>query len=197
MICSKADSRSAEKAAACLREGGIAILPTDTVYGFSAIVDLRDSSRHFKADEIIRSIKGRSEDKPFIQLLARPEDIFLYTDDVIPSSLLAKWPGPLTIIVRLKESAPLLQHGATVAFRCPGDVWLRTVLAACNAPLYSTSVNRSGKNVLSRIADIRAEFESEVQLIVDDGDKEGALPSTIVSVQDGKISVLRQGAVTI
>ena len=197
MICGKAEQRSIAMAADCLCRGGVAILPTDTVYGFSAIVDLAAAPRHFKADETIRRIKGRSESKPFIQLIARPEDLFLYTDDELPPELLAKWPGPLTIIVQIKTPSPLVPYNPTVAFRCPGDEWLRSVLALCNAPVYSTSVNRSGKAVLSHIADIRAEFEREVELIVCDGDKDGAKPSTIVSVENGKISVLRKGAVLV
>ena len=72
------------------------IIPTDTVYGFSGIVD---SSEHFNTDAIIRKIKGREEYKPFIQLIAAPEDIVKYTDDVVPKKLLDCWPGPLTIIV--------------------------------------------------------------------------------------------------
>ena len=201
MILKKSDSTSIEQTAAILKNGGIVIIPTDTVYGFSGIVDLKNASAHFKTDAKIRAIKGRAETKPLIQLIAKPEDIRLYTDDDIPSSLLAKWPGALTIIVHIKEDAPLdataIPESCTVAFRCPGDEWLRKIIENCGAPVFSTSVNRSGQPALDTTNSIASEFENEVNLIIDDGDKKGALPSTLVTIENGNVKVLRQGSVII
>ena len=84
-----------------------------------------------------------------------------------------------------------------MAFRCPGDEWLRKIIESLGAPLYSTSVNRSGQPVLESPRQIIDEFEKEAALIVDDGEKKGALPSTLISIQDGNVKVLRQGAVVI
>ena len=215
MILKKSDPSSIEKTTDTLRKGGIVIIPTDTVYGFSGIVDLANSdtaasdtsdttaTAHatFQTDAKIRAIKGRSETKPLIQLIAKPEDIRLYTDDKIPDELLAKWPGALTIIVHIKENSPLAETAIpqtrTVAFRCPGDEWLREIIARCQAPIFSTSVNRSGQPVLDTTAAITQEFANEVDLIIDDGDKKGALPSTLVSLENGHVKVLRQGSVTV
>ena len=206
MILNKSDPSSIEKTSATLKAGGIVIIPTDTVYGFSGIVDLapttgKASPVTLQTDAKIRAIKGRSETKPLIQLLAKPEDIRLYTDDEIPSGLLAKWPGALTIIVHIKKDSPLaataIPESGTVAFRCPGDAWLREIIARCQAPIFSTSVNRSGQPVLDTITAISSEFEKEVDLIIDDGDKKGALPSTLVTIENGKVKVLRQGSVIV
>ncbi len=197
MIFSKKDTDSAEKTAEMLKSGKIIITPTDTVYGFSGIVDMKGFEKRFKTDDRIRAIKGRSETKPLIQLIAQPEQIKLYTDDEIPQNVLEKWPGALTVIVRIKKDSPLADFAETVAFRCPGDPWLRKVISLCNAPVYSTSVNRSGSPVLDEIKAIINEFENETDLIIDDGDKKGALPSTLISIADGKINVLRQGCVRI
>lgn len=197
MIISKNDENSAKKAAEVLKAGGIIITPTDTVYGFSGIVDLKNSDNKFKTDSRIRAIKGRSETKPLIQLISEPEQIKLYTDDAIPKDVLVKWPGALTVIVKIKKNSPLADECETVAFRCPGDPWIRKVISLCNAPVYSTSVNRSGCPVLDEISSIKAEFENETDLIIDDGDKKGALPSTLISIADGKVNVLRQGSVKI
>lgn len=188
---------SAEKAAEILKNGGVIITPTDTVYGFSGIVDLNSSIQKYKTDDRIRAIKGRSETKPLIQLISRPEDINLYTDDVIPEKVLSKWPGALTVIVTVKNDSPLEGSFKTVAFRCPGDEWIRKVISLCNAPVFSTSVNRSGSPVLDKINEIETEFEKEVELIIEDGDKKGALPSTLIAVENGNIKVLRQGSVQI
>jgi len=104
MILKKDDKNSASKVADILRQGGVVIIPTDTVYGFSSIVQVQDSSLStFCTDAAIRKIKGRSESKPLIQLIANPQDLSFYTDDDIPQSLLKKWPGALTIIVHTKK----------------------------------------------------------------------------------------------
>ncbi len=201
MILKKSDPDSIEKTAEILKQGGIVIIPTDTVYGFSGIVDLKNASSFYKSDAKIRAIKGRSETKPLIQLLACPEDLQLYTQDIIPDNLLSKWPGALTIIVHIKENSPLapnsIPESKTIAFRCPGDKWLREIIARCNTPVFSTSVNRSGQPVLDTFSEITREFSKDADLIIDDGDKKGSLPSTLVSIENGNIRILRQGAVKI
>lgn len=190
MIIKKAHKDSIKIASDILNNGGTVILPTDTVYGFSGVAVK-------PTDEKIRAIKGRSETKPLIQLIAKPEDIYLFTDDKIPETLLSKWPGALTVIVHIKKDAPSYETLPTVAFRCPGDPWLREIISNCNCPVYSTSVNRSGQPVLEDFSQITAEFENEVDLIIDDGNKKGALPSTLVALEEGKIKVLRQGSVEV
>ncbi len=201
MILHKSDPLSIEQTADTLKTGGIVIIPTDTVYGFSGIVDLKNSATSFETDSKIHAIKGRAETKPLIQLIAKPEDIRLYTDDTILDALLEKWPGPLTIIVHIKKDSPLspsaIPETGTVAFRCPGDAWLREIIASCGAPIFSTSVNRSGQPVLDSSSAIAAEFAREVDLIIDDGDKKGALPSTLVTIENGQVRVLRQGSVQV
>ena len=201
LINNKSDETSIELTASTLKNGGIVIIPTDTVYGFSGIVDLKNSANRYETDAQIRAIKGRAETKPLIQLIAKPEDLRLYTDDEIPDSLLSKWPGALTIIVHVKEDSPLadtaIPESRTIAFRCPGDEWLRKIIAECGAPVFSTSVNRSGQPVLDTTEAITTEFSEEVALIINDGDKKGALPSTLVAIENGEVKVLRQGAVKI
>lgn len=196
MTVSKDDSKSVEITADILKNGGVAVLPTDTVYGFSGIVDL-EGQTNYKTDVRIRSIKGRAETKPLICLISKPEDIQLYTNDKIPSSLLSKWPGALTIIVHTKPDCRLSEKLPTVAFRCPGDPWIRKVIELCGAPIFSTSVNRSGQPVLDTVEAIQNEFANEVELIINDGDKKGALPSTLVSIENGEVKVLRQGSVNV
>ena len=167
--------------AAELRRGNIAVIPTDTIYGFSGLIG--------KTAEAIARIKGRSEDKPFIALIAEPADIYRYTDIKIPEHILNLWPAPLTLIVPLKGQG-------TQAFRCPADEWLRHVVAAAGDAVYSTSVNRSGMPPLTDISTICREFEDSVALIVDGGNLEG-LPSTLVDLTSGTPCVLRQGSVVI
>lgn len=230
----KSDEKSVLVTAEALKNQKIVIIPTDTVYGFSGIVSSCDDESGI--DEIgsgclcgggksgktdvcsgtdgeIRRIKGREAYKPFIQLIAEPDDIRQITDDNIPEELFSLWPGALTIIVNDKRPVEMADggntegkntafanaegHKTTVAVRCPGDAWLRNVIRETGSAIYSTSVNRSGKPVLTDIADIAEEFEKEVELIIDDGDKRNALPSTIVSVCDGSCRIIRQGSVVV
>ncbi len=191
MICRKSDEESILIAANYIRRGKVVILPTDTVYGFSGIVDGRHYSYH--TDKKITDLKGRDEKKHFIQLISKPEDVKKYTRDVIPDELLSFWPGPLTIIVHTFAKDG---NFATTAFRCPGDEWLRRVIGECGAPIYSTSVNISGKPNLNNLADIKKEFGSKVDLIIDDGDKTNGIPSTIVSIEeDGSVKLVRSGSI--
>ncbi len=178
-------SDSAETAAAYIKNGGVVIIPTDTIYGFSSIVG--DGGKK------IRQIKGRAETKPFIELVASVEAAKSISNIEISEKLLSCWPGPLTVIVPRKEEL----GGGTVALRCPGDEWLRKVISLTGRGIYSTSVNRSGNPPMLVIEDIIKEFESEVALIVCDGDTKGGAASTLVDITSGSIKVLRQGDIKI
>lgn len=181
MRIKKASPSSAEYAACELKKGNIIIIPTDTIYGFSGLIGKTAAS--------IARIKGRDEHKPFIALIAEPNDIYRYTDITIPQHIFSLWPAPLTLIVPLKGQG-------TQAFRCPADEWLRSVVAAAGQAIYSTSVNRSGTPPLTDIDTICKEFEDSVALVVDDGDCT-TLPSTLVDVTSDTIRVLRQGSIII
>ncbi|UTC68161.1 MULTISPECIES: L-threonylcarbamoyladenylate synthase [unclassified Treponema] len=179
MVILKEDPKSLESAASVLKNGEIIIIPTDTVYGFSGIIP--------STKEKIIKIKKRDAAKSFIGLIEKPQDIYKYTDRLIPQSVLNLWPGPLSIIVPDREG------GGTSAFRCPDDNWLRNLIKKTGFPIYSTSVNYSGLPVLSNIKDIISEFEDKVSLIIDGGEQKG-LSSTIVDLTDKEPRILRQGA---
>lgn len=181
MRIKKEASYSIERASCELSKGHVIIMPTDTIYGFSGLIG--------KTADAIARIKGRDEHKPLIALIAHPEDIYRYTDCVVPEHIFALWPAPLTLIVPLKGRG-------TQAFRCPADAWLRSVIEAAGDAVYSTSVNRSGTPPLTDIESICAEFETSVSLVVDAGNCRGE-PSTLVDITTGTPRVLRQGAINI
>lgn len=193
MTLHKSEGASAEAAAKVLREGKIAVLPTDTVYGFSAVSVLQGKKSGL--DLKIDRIKKSPESKPLIELISEPSDIRNYAGQEIPSKILKKWPGALTVLVKNNAWYKALTGREATAFRCPGDEWLRRVISLCGGPIYSTSVNISGQPVLEAEADILRDFGGLVDLYVSDGDKKNALPSTLVSLLDGEPKVLRQGAV--
>lgn len=165
-----------------LAKGKLVIIPTDTIYGISGIVPT--------SEKAIFACKGRDEGKPFIRLLADPSHLALFTKTKVPSALLSLWPSSITFIVR-----GVL--GETVAYRCPGDEWLRKIIKLVGYPIYSTSVNHAGEPSMTKIADIIKNFSDSVDLIVDKGDSANCVPSTIVDVSGEKPRLIRKGAVTI
>lgn len=164
-----------------LRAGEVAIMACDTIYGLVGIVP--------QSEHKIRTIKGRAQEKPFLQLIAS-DWVATYSDTAIPDGLRDLWPGPLTLILPTPD-------GRKTAFRVPADPLLSRILAAIGKPLFSTSVNRSGQQSLWRIKDIVSLFESQTALIIDSGDLEGRLPSTIVDLSSRPFRLVRQGALEI
>lgn len=176
----KNDSKSYTSILSVLENDKVIVLPTDTIYGFSGKINT--------TKEKIQAIKGREENKPFIVLIEKPEDISLFSDIRPHQDLLTLWPGPLTIILPLRNSEE------SIALRCPGDVWLRKLIADLKSPLYSTSCNRSGLPPLSDIDEIEKEFSKEVALIVEDPSSGSGLASTIVSIEEHSVKLIRQGS---
>ena len=182
MKIQKNNPESIDIAATYLAKGKLVIIPTDTIYGFSGIVP--------DAHELIIKVKGRDEGKPFIQLIACPEDLEQYSQDILHKDLQALWPGAVTIIVRNKT-------GGTTAFRCPGDQWLRSVIQKTGKPIYSTSVNKAGEAPLMKISEICQIFGKTADLIIDNGDSVESIASTIIDVTNSTCRIIRQGAVKI
>ena len=166
-----------------LRHGGLAILPGDTIYGiFGAAPAAKD--------RILRT-KHRAEDRPLLVLI--PDPTWLWRCGVggeLPERLLQYWPGALSIVFPRSG-------GGTVAIRVPNDPFLCQLARYVEAPLYSTSVNRTGMPPLKRVSQIAAAFGRTVDLIVDGGELRSGMPSTVVDATVRPCRLLRQGAVAI
>ena len=107
-----------------------------------------------------------------------------------PAELLRYWPGGLSIVF------PRV-GGGTVGVRVPDNPFLRQLSRCVEAPLYSTSVNRSGMPPLTHVSQILASFGRSVDLIVDGGRLAIEAPSTVVDATSRPCRLLRQGAVSI
>ena len=161
-----------------MKDKGIIIIPCDTIYGFVCSTP--------EAEERIALIKGREDNKPFIKLISSPDKLFTISNDKIDSRILSLWPGPLTLIVNSIK-------GSTIALRVPEDDFLIKILNIDNVPVVSTSVNRSNMPPLNKIDEIINNFENDVDLIVDGGDLENPVPSTILDVTKRPYKIVRQG----
>lgn len=172
-----------QKAAEVLNRGGVAVIPTDTVYGLAARPDFADAVNR------LYTIKGRELKKP-IALLASDIDAierFGYPVKGKARELADRhWPGGLTLVI-----------GAE-GFRIPDHAATRELIAACGGVLRVTSANLSGRRPATDAPQALAEVGLSADIVVDDGVSPGGVPSTVVRVNDdGSIEVLREGAVEI
>ena len=168
---------SAAEGAGLLQEGGVGIVPTETVVGLVAGED--GLSRLFE-------IKGRRSDKPIALLCGSAQDAFSLCRDV-PSlaHLLAErfWPGPLTLVL---DSA----RGGTVGVRVPVHPVTRTVLAAYGGPLHATSANPSGKPAPRALEGIDLAVRAAADFAIR-GEPGSGEASAVVDLSGGKIRLLR------
>ncbi len=189
MVRLKKHEDSIPLAAEILGSGRLAVIPTDTIYGFSTI-DTEEGAL------LIQNAKGRSSGKSLISLVSSPDEIKEYSTEELNPLLMDLWPGAVTVIVPVSG-------GGTRAFRCPGDGWLRKLVKKIGRPVFSTSVNISGEKPLSNPEDIVKKFGSLLDLIVIDDEACGNLagvdnlPSTLVDASVHPYRIIRQGAVVI
>jgi len=158
-----------------LQRGGVALLPTDTIYGLHAV------AANEAAVARIAQLKGR-DDKPFVVIAATADQLRAFGAE-IPKALDDLWPARLTAVVR--------RGSGTVAARVPDLAWLRQLLET-TGPLVSTSVNRSGDPPISSIDQVAKELAAGIDAALDAGRQEGE-PSTIVDFTGAAPRILREG----
>lgn len=145
-----------ENIAGTIKRGGIAVLPTDTIYGLHCL------STDTDAVERIISIKGRKNTPGFVLLasdMRMIESVTEMPDRELAARLRSVWPAPLTAI--LPASGKVNRHvsvNGTVAVRIPRHRQLREIIKIVGEPIISTSVNRTGTAPLNRISKIKSMF---------------------------------------
>ena len=189
-------SASIATAARALIAGELVALPTETVYGLAGRAD-RD-----EAVAAIYRAKGRPDFNPLIVHvadLAAAERLGAFDDRA--RALAARfWPGPLTLVLPLREGAGLAAAVTaglpTVALRCPAHPVMRAVLAASGLPLAAPSANRSGAVSPTCAAHVADSLAGRIGLVIDGGACAAGLESTIVALRaDGGWQVLRPGPI--
>ncbi len=187
----KCDDDGLETTAKVLLAGGVAVIPTDTVYGLAAHPSCPS------AVERLYTIKGREARKPIALLAADAEAVehFGYPLFGKAQELVRFWPGGLTMVV----DPPPGQSGLSAeGFRVPDHDWTRRLLAKCGGLLRVTSANLSGRRAATDAPQALADVGLSADVVVDDGVSPGGVPSTVVRVSaDGSTSVLREGAVAV
>ncbi len=183
-----------------LKNGGVGVLPTDTLYG------LVGSALSKKAVERIYRLKKRSPQKPFIILIAGISDLQLFgvklgsdTCQTLRETIKGFWPGPVSIVLDCPNLSNLLSYlrplNNTLAFRCPWDKWLHNLLKQ-TGPLVAPSANCEGEIPAENIEQAKRYFGEQVDFYFDGGILVGK-PSTLIALKDGRIEVLRKGALKV
>lgn len=166
-----------------LNQGGVVVIPTDTVYGLAARPDCAS------AVDRLYTIKGRELRKPIALLVS---DLEVLARLGYPLKGRARelaeryWPGGLTLVIG-KEG-----------FRMPDHAETRELIAACGGALRVTSANLSGQRPATDAPQALKDVGLSADYVIDDGLSPGGIPSTVVRVgEDGSIDVLREGAIKI
>ncbi len=182
-------------AAQILRDGGLVVIPTETVYGLAANALDADAVRK------IYEAKGRPSDNPLIVHISSFEEIRPLVRDVPESArrLAEKfWPGPLTIILPKSGAIPDVTSGGldTVAIRMPSHPVARAVIEAAGVPLAAPSANISGFPSPSKVESAADDMTGRVPLILDGGDCAVGVESTVITLATKTPRVLRPGGIT-
>ena len=178
-----------------IKAGGLVALPTETVYGLGGDALNPDSSRK------IYEAKGRPSDNPLIVHICRMEDL-PYLVKEIPEAAKkladAFWPGPLTMIFRKSPAVPTETTGglATVAVRMPSHKTALSFIREAGGYVAAPSANRSGKPSPTCAKYVEEDMAGRIEMILDGGDVEIGLESTIVDMTEEIPVILRPGYIT-
>lgn len=182
------------RAAEILRGGGLVVFPTETVYG------LGGNGLDADAAKKIYAAKGRPSDNPLIIHIATPEEAERYAVTNATYERLAKafMPGPLTVILPKRACVPSTVTGGldSVAVRCPAHPVAHRLIELAGIPIAAPSANLSGKPSPTSAAHVAQDLDGRVNMILDGGESEIGLESTIVKIEGDTLTLLRPGAIT-
>ena len=178
-----------------IKNGDIIVFPTETVYGIGAnALDTEAVRKIFLA-------KGRPSDNPLIVHVADKKDIeqIAVIQTAVEQKLIDVFmPGPITIILKKKPIIPNIVSAGldTVGIRMPSNEIAQKIIKTSQVPIAAPSANISGRPSGTKISDIREELEERVSVIVDGGDSNIGLESTVLKLIDDVPVILRPGKVT-
>jgi L-threonylcarbamoyladenylate synthase len=187
------NSQNMQLSLAALRDGGAIGLPTETVYG------LAGDAANPKAIAKIFAIKNRPQFNPLISHVTGIEMAQEYGvfSDVAQKLARAFWPGPLTIVVPRRADCKVCDLACagleTVAIRAPKHEIAHSIIKQFGKPIAAPSANISGSISPTSAQDVMDELGSRIEIVVDGGQCEIGLESTVVAVNGGQITLLRHG----
>ncbi|PLX96925.1 MAG: threonylcarbamoyl-AMP synthase [Desulfuromonas sp.] len=186
-------ARLVQKVVDCLKQGGVIAYPTDTTYGIGCDIFNK------KGVKRIYQIKQRDARKPFSFICSDLSDISNYAQvsNFAFKTMKRNLPGPYTFVLEATRVVPdlLTTRQRTVGVRIPECPIVRAIVETLGHPLVTTSANISGEEVCHDPIDIHDLFGSKLDMVVDGGILLGE-PSTVISLVDDQVEILRQGSGT-
>ena len=191
----KIDYTKLKEVARTIKQGGVVVFPTETVYGIGA------NGLSENAVKRIYEVKQRPLNKPISLLVNGTDMINEIAQDItdLEKALIKEFfPGPLTIILKKKDIVPniVTANSNTVGVRMPSNEIALKLIEYAGVPIATPSANISGKPSGTNMEDIMKDFEGKVDYFIDDGPSKIGISSTIVQVIDGVPHILRQGKIT-
>lgn len=175
------------EAANVIREGGLVVFPTETVYGIAA--DINNPA----AIKRLREVKRRNDTKPFSILISHKgivENYSDYNDPRLYKLIDEFWPGPLTVIV------PARQAGETIGIRMPDNLIALRMVDQSQCTIAAPSANLEGKKPPETCQEALQDLDGLVDLALDGGPVELGRSSSIVDFTKGIPKILRDGTIT-
>ena len=178
-----------------IKNDNLVIFPTETVYGIGA------NALSEEAVKKIFDVKTRACNNPLIVHLKSKDEIekYAYIEHEIEKKLIdAFMPGPITIILKKKDCIPGCVTASldTVGIRVPENNIANRFLEIVDYPIAAPSANISSRPSGTKVDDIKDEFEGKVGYIIDGGESQIGLESTVIKVIDGIPTILRPGFIT-
>lgn len=172
-------------------------VPTETVYGLAA------DATNAEAVARIYDAKGRPSFNPLIvhvRNLSAARQIGKFDEDALALAR-RHWPGPLTLVVPLRDDAKIASIVTaglrTVGLRVPNHPAMQALLRATGRPLAAPSANASGSISPTRAAHVLKSLGGRIPLIIDGGNAERGIESTIVAAAGGPLRLLRRGPIEV
>jgi len=192
----KPDESALKEAAALLREGKLVGFPTETVYGLAA------DALNPQAVHDIFEAKGRPGDNPLIIHIADIREldrlIRVHPSPTAKKLMEAFWPGPLTLIFPKSDIVPSCTTGGldSVAVRMPSHPVARELIRLSGVPVAAPSGNRSGRPSPTAAGHMFEDMDGRIEMIIDGGECEVGVESTVVDMSGDIPRILRPGGIT-
>ena len=190
------DKEAIDRAGKIIKEGGLVAFPTETVYGLGG--DALNPSASAK----IYAAKGRPSDNPLIVHIADISALEKITKEIPEAAYkLAEkyWPGPLTMIFNKSDAVPYETTGGldTVAVRMPLNKTALAFIKAAGGYIAAPSANISGRPSPTKGSHVLEDMNGRIEMILDGGECDIGLESTIVDLTEGMPMILRPGYISI
>ncbi len=189
------DKKVIKRAGDILRAGGLVAFPTETVYGLGGDALNPESSKK------IYAAKGRPSDNPLIVHITNMEALEKIVTEIPEGARILSqrfWPGPLTMIFKKNDTVPRETTGGldTVAVRMPSNKIAAAMIDAAGGYVAAPSANLSGRPSPTVAKYVIEDMDGRIDMIIDGGDSDVGLESTIVDFTAGEPMILRPGYIT-